>query len=127
MDEGSLKIYNTEFIRNTAANGQAIYALYVQGFGDAPIVELINNTFINHTGNSETIELKLNDGKNKTAILKNNTYINTCIHFDPFEIKTSNTTNMKVNHTYHFNININLKTLKTMMQTYYLKSTTHYL
>ena len=109
MDEGSLKIYNTEFIRNTAANGQAIYALYVQGFGDAPIVELINNTFINHTGNSETIELKLNDGKNKTAILKNNTYINTCIQFDPFEIKTSNTTNMKVNHTYHFNININLK------------------
>ena len=48
MDEGGLTIHNTKFINNSAPIGQAICAYYVEGYGDDPNIELINNTFINH-------------------------------------------------------------------------------
>ena len=43
MDEGGLTIHNTKFINNSAPIGQAICAYYVEGYGDDPNIELINN------------------------------------------------------------------------------------
>ncbi|WP_404807845.1 Ig-like domain repeat protein, partial [Methanobrevibacter smithii] len=107
MDEGGLTIHNTKFINNSAAIGQAICAYYVEGYGDDPNIELINNTFINHTGAADTLTIKLKTGTNTTAILKNNTYLNSTIKLKTFNIVPTSS-NIEINKEYEFKVIIEL-------------------
>ncbi len=88
MDAGSLKIYNTLFVGNLAAIGQAICAYYIAGYGDSPDIVLINNTFINHTGTSDTVIISLGPDISTGATLINNTYINDRICLKDFKISS---------------------------------------
>ena len=107
MDEGGLTIHNTKFINNSAAIGQAICAYYVEGYGDDPNIELINNTFINHTGAADTLTIKLKTGTNTTAILKNNTYLNSTIKLKTFNIVPTSS-NIEINKECEFKVIIEL-------------------
>ncbi|MFR1958479.1 MAG: Ig-like domain repeat protein, partial [Methanobrevibacter smithii] len=107
MDEGGLTIHNTKFINNSAAIGQAICAYYVEGYGDDPNIELINNTFINHTGAADTLTIKLKTGTNTTAIIKNNTYLNSTIKLKTFNIVPTSS-NIEINKEYEFKVIIEL-------------------
>ena len=107
MDEGGLTIHNTKFINNSAAIGQAICAYYVEGYGDDPNIELINNTFINHTGAADTLTIKLKTGTKTTAILKNNTYLNSTIKLKTFNIVPTSS-NIEINKEYEFKVIIEL-------------------
>ena len=107
MDEGGLTIHNTKFINNSAPIGQAICAYYVEGYGDDPNIELINNTFINHTGAADTLTIKLKTGTNTTAILKNNTYLNSTIKLKTFNIVPTSS-NIEINKECEFKVIIEL-------------------
>ena len=48
MDAGSIEVRDTMFIANSAAQGTAICAYDVAGYGSPDII-IVNNTFINHT------------------------------------------------------------------------------
>ena len=48
MDAGSIEVRDTIFIANSAAQGTAICAYDVAGYGSPDII-IVNNTFINHT------------------------------------------------------------------------------
>ena len=74
MNSGILKVYNSTFIHNTAAKGQAI-AAYSQGYENitagTPKVIILNNVFINHTAtNTNTVNIS------GDYIFENNTFIN---------------------------------------------------
>ena len=108
MDEGGLTIHNTKFINNSAPIGQAICAYYVEGYGDDPDIELINNTFINHTSAADTLTIKLKTGTNTTAILKNNTYLNSTIKLKTFNIVPTHS-NIEINKECEFKVIIELE------------------
>ncbi|WP_427003207.1 Ig-like domain repeat protein [Methanobrevibacter intestini] len=108
MDEGGLIIHNTKFINNSASIGQAICAYYVEGYGDDPDIELINNTFINHTSAADTLTIKLKTGTNTTAILKNNTYLNSTIKLKTFNIVPTHS-NIEINKECEFKVIIELE------------------
>ena len=71
-DSSTLNVYNSTFIGNLAANGLAICSSGYEGYGD-PATVIVGNTFINHTGESETLMGK--------ATVYNNTFINSNVHY----------------------------------------------
>lgn len=71
-DSSTLNVYNSTFIGNLAANGLAICSSDYEGYGD-PETVIVGNTFINHTGDSETLMGR--------AFVENNTFINSNVHY----------------------------------------------
>ena len=60
LNGGTLKVYNSRFIGNNAKIGQAICAYNYRvenGTDDLPYVQIVNNSFINHTGTNDTVYL----------------------------------------------------------------------
>ncbi|WP_458406500.1 hypothetical protein [Methanobrevibacter sp.] len=72
-DSSTLNVYNSTFIGNLAANGHAICSSGYEGYGD-PVTVIGGNTFINHTGESETLMGK--------ATVYGNTFINSNVHYN---------------------------------------------
>lgn len=72
-DTSTLNVYNSTFIGNLAANGLAICSSGYEGYGD-PETVIGGNTFINHTGESETLMGK--------ATVYDNTFINSNVHYN---------------------------------------------
>lgn len=72
-DSSTLNVYNSTFIGNLAANGLAICSSGYEGYGD-PATVIGGNTFINQTGDSETLMGK--------ATVYNNTFINSNVHYN---------------------------------------------
>ena len=71
---GYLNIGYSNFTNNSANNGQAIAAVtqtIENGTTGNPILKIFNNTFVNHTGTSNTVVISGND-----YIFENNTFIN---------------------------------------------------
>ncbi len=71
-DSSTLNVYNSTFVGNLAANGLAICSSGYEGYGD-PITVIVGNTFINHTGDSETLM--------GNAFVENNTFTNSNVHY----------------------------------------------
>ena len=74
LNGGYLNVYNSMFIANYAANGQAICAAnenIENGTNDQPYLAIVNNTFINHTGSSDTVVIN-----GVVSEFTNNTFIN---------------------------------------------------
>ncbi len=72
-DSSTLDVYNSTFIGNLAANGLAICSSGYEGYGD-PTTVIGGNTFINQTGDSETLMGK--------ATVYGNTFINSNVHYN---------------------------------------------
>lgn len=74
LNGGYLNVYNSMFIANYAANGQSICAAnenIENGTNDQPYLAIVNNTFINHTGSSDTVVIN-----GVVSEFTNNTFIN---------------------------------------------------
>ena len=59
MDKGSIRVFNSTFIANSAAYGTAISAFDVSAYG-SPDVIIVNNSFINHTRYGDVFHIKVN-------------------------------------------------------------------
>ena len=82
MDAGSLKVYNTTFIKNSASIGPAICAIVDPAYG-SPDVELSGNRFINHTRVDDVVVINL-DGS--YSALHDNYYLNNSIKYSQFAL-----------------------------------------
>ena len=74
LNGGYLNVYNSTFIANYAATGQAIAATNQKienGTSDKPYLSIEGNTFINHTGSSDTVSIS-----GRVSSFKNNIFIN---------------------------------------------------
>ena len=77
MDEGSLEVHDTTFIANAASIGTAICALAMGEYG-SPSVIITNNSFINHTRQGDTLNVKVSG---TTAVVEDNYYYGNSIQF----------------------------------------------
>ena len=77
MDEGSLEVHDTTFIANSASVGSAICAIAMGEYG-SPDVIISNNSFINHTRQGDTLNVKVSG---TTAIIENNYFYGNSIQF----------------------------------------------
>ncbi|WP_330009673.1 Ig-like domain repeat protein [Methanobrevibacter sp.] len=77
MDEGSLEVHDTTFIANAASIGTAICALAMDEYG-SPNVIITNNSFINHTRQGDTLNVKVSG---TTAVVENNYFYGNSIQF----------------------------------------------
>lgn len=71
---GILDVHGSTFINNNADIGQAICSSIIQDENSTnatPNLQIYNNTFINHTGSSNTVEIQ-----NGTYLFENNVFIN---------------------------------------------------
>jgi len=82
MDAGSLKVFNTTFIKNSASIGPAICAIVDPAYG-SPDVELYGNKFINHTRVDDVVVINL-DGS--SSALHDNYYFNNSIKYSKFQL-----------------------------------------
>ena len=77
MDEGSLEVYDTTFIANSASIGTAICAWAMGEYG-SPNVIITNNSFINHTRHGDTLNIYVSG---TTAIVGGNYFYGNSIRF----------------------------------------------
>ena len=78
MDYGSLEVRDTTFINNAAAQGTAICALAVGGYGTPDII-LVNNSFINHTRSGDVLNIRL--WEESIRNISDNYYVGNSIEF----------------------------------------------
>ena len=77
MDEGSLEVYDTTFIANSASIGTAICAWAMGEYG-SPNIIITNNSFINHTRHGDTLNIYVSG---TTAIVGGNYFYGNSIRF----------------------------------------------
>ena len=77
MDEGSIEVRDTTFIANAASIGTAICAWAMGGYG-SPDVIIVNNSFINHTREGDTLNVYV---EGTPAIVENNYFYGNSIVF----------------------------------------------
>lgn len=98
MDEGSIQVYNSTFIKNYATVGTAIKASAEQDYG-TPSVIIEGNKFINHTYPYEVIQIFRVE-----PIIANNYFLNDGIAFST-SFNVSQPIDEKVNVTFNLGIN----------------------
>ncbi|WP_458403479.1 Ig-like domain repeat protein [Methanobrevibacter sp.] len=84
MDEGSLTVLNTTFIKNSASVGTAICAITQGSLYGSPNVTIIGNRFINHTRLGDAIVLKLSH--DSFCEIADNYYFNNSIEFSKLKL-----------------------------------------
>lgn len=105
MDDGNFTCINSTFISNNASRGQAIIATRASGYVPPNII-IVGNKFINHTGSGET--LIVDTARTKfVCIVENNTYENTRVLFNSFNITVPGTI-YNVNSTIRFAYSVEL-------------------
>jgi uncharacterized protein YdeI (BOF family) len=77
MDEGSIEVRDTTFIANAASIGTAICAWAMGGYG-SPDVIIVNNSFINHTREGDTLNVYV---EGTPAVVENNYFYGNSIVF----------------------------------------------
>ena len=86
MDEGSLEVHDTTFIANSASIGTAICAMAVREYG-SPDVILTNNSFINHTRQGDTLNIRVSD---TLVVIDNNYFHGNSIEFSSLTLTKIN-------------------------------------
>ena len=86
MDEGSLEVHDTTFIANSASIGTAICAMAVREYG-SPDVILTNNSFINHTRQGDTLNVRVSD---TLVVIDNNYFYGNSIEFSSLSLTKIN-------------------------------------
>lgn len=84
MDEGSLTVLNTTFIKNSASTGTAICAITQGSLYGSPNVTIIGNRFINHTRLGDVIVLKIS--YDSFCEIADNYYFNNSIEFSKLKL-----------------------------------------
>ena len=77
MDAGSLEVHDTTFIANSASIGTAICAIAIGEYG-SPDVIITNNSFINHTRQGDTLNVRVSGTK---SIIEDNYFYGNSIEF----------------------------------------------
>ena len=97
MDEGSLEVYNSIFIQNSASIGTAICAISGGLSPGSPDVRLVGNQFINHTRIGDVLDVRVATGS--VAEIRDNYYSNNSIVFTKLKLTADDPINGKV--TFH--------------------------
>ena len=103
MDDGLLEVFNSTFVKNSAAHGTAICAVEIDYTGkQLPLdVKIIGNKFINHTRAGEVLDVNVND--TSICIIEDNYYLNNSIKFSNLNLNCS-----EIEGIFYFDIDINL-------------------
>ena len=91
MDEGSLEVYNSIFIKNSASIGTAICAINGGLSHGSPDVRLVGNQFINHTRIGDVLDIRVATGS--VAEIRDNYYSNNSIVFSKLKLVADDPTN----------------------------------
>ena len=89
MDTGSLKVYNTTFVENSASIGPAISAHAEQGYG-SPDIEISGNKFINNTRAGDVLVIKVDSTEN---LVHDNYYYNNSMEYSRYQLSIVNVSN----------------------------------
>ena len=84
MDEGSLTVLNTTFIKNSASMGTAICVITQGSYYGSPNVTIIGNRFINHTRSGDVLVVKLD--YDSVYVVSDNYYANNSIEFSKLKL-----------------------------------------
>jgi len=103
MDDGLLEVFNSTFVKNSAAHGTAICAVEIDYTGkQLPLdVKIIGNKFINHTRAGEVLDVNVKD--TSICIIEDNYYLNNSIKFSNLNLSY-----LEEGDIFYFDININL-------------------
>ncbi len=97
MDEGSLEVYDSTFIKNSASIGTAICAISGGLTGGSPNVHIVGNQFINHTRVGDVLDVRVAAGS--VAEIRDNYFQNNSIVFTKLKLSADDPVNGKV--TFH--------------------------
>ena len=94
MDAGSLEVYNTTFVKNSASIGTAICAISGGLSGGSPDVRIVGNRFINHTRVGDVLDVRVATGS--VAEISDNYFENNSIVFSKLKLSADDPINGKV-------------------------------